>query len=507
MFRNTASPKKVQTARISSRLRVWIALSVFFICSYEAQESNSDQSGIKQQPESAFQTGIADNFKVALQPWKGDYDGMVERRMVRILVPYSKSHFFLDGAMKRGIVAALGRELEREINKREGLRTRLVHAVFVPVPRSQLIPWLMGGLGDIAAGSLTITESRQAVVDFSEPLLRNSKELVVTGPGSPTLNTIKDLAGQEVYVQASSSYFQSLKKLSQSFEDKGLSPIKIKKIDDLLEVDEILELIHAGLLPTTVVHQHLADVWGQVFTGLTIHSGLIVAAERDLGWAFRKDSPKLKEVLNEFISTRRHRTKFGNIIFRRYLQNLSWVKNVNTTAQRERYRQTKPLFKKYGEKYDLEPLFLSALGYQESRLDQSVRSPVGAIGVMQLLPKTGAWMDVGDIAQLEPNIHAGTRYFRLLMDTISSPELDRLNKTLFALASYNAGQTRIRRLRRETEQKGLDPNVWFYNVELAVAREIGRETVQYVRNIYKFYLAFRLIEQRRAKRAAGTVDP
>ena len=294
MFRNTASPKKVQTARISLRLSVWVALSVFFIFSCEAQESVSDQSGIKQQSESAFRTGIADDFKVALQPWKGDYDGMVERRMVRILMPYSRTHFFLDGAMQRGVVAALGRELEREINKREGLRTRLVHVVFIPVPRSHLIPWLIDGLGDIAAGSLTITERRQVVVDFSEPLLRNSKELIVTGPGSPTLNTIKDLAGQEVYVQASSSYFQSLKKLSQSFQDKGLSPIKIKKIDDLLEVDEILELIHAGLLPATLVHQHLADFWGQVLTGLTIHSGLIIAAERDIGWAFRKAIISLK---------------------------------------------------------------------------------------------------------------------------------------------------------------------------------------------------------------------
>ena len=79
--------------------------------------------------------------------------------------------------------------------------------------------------------------------------------------------------------------------------------------------------------------------------------------------------------------------------------------------------------------------------------------------------------------------------------------VDRLNTVLLALASYNAGQTRIRRLRRETADAGLDPNVWFDNVEMAVAREIGRETVQYVSNVYKYYLAFRRVEANRARRA------
>jgi len=416
------------------------------------------------------------------------------------------THFFLDGAAERGIYAAMGRRLEREINQREGLRTRLVHVVFIPVPRKQLIPYLTTGLGDIAMGSITITESRRQVVDFSIPFIRNSRELVVAGPGAPDLASIEDLAGKEVSVQTTDSYHRSLEQLNQSFRGKGLPPIIIDAVNELLEPDEILELVQAGILPITVTDWHLAEFWGQVFPNLTVHTDLVVAADRDIAWAFRKGSPKLRDVLNEFIRAHRPRTEFGNIILRRYLQNNTWILNATSTRDRERYDRVIPLFRKFGKVYHIDPLLLAALSYQESRLDQDTRSPAGAIGVMQLLPRTGASMNVGDITQIEPNIHAGTRYLRSLIDRVESPEVDRLNTIFLALASYNAGQTRIRRLRRETAQKGLDPNVWLHNVELAVASEIGRETVQYVRNIYRYYLTFRRVEAKSAQRAERSAD-
>ncbi len=445
-----------------------------------------------------------DDFSVALARWKGDYDGMVERRMVRILVPYSMTDFFLDGATKRGVVAALGRELEEEINRRERLRTRLVHVVFIPTPRDQLIPWLLEGIGDIAAGGVTVTNERLEVVDFTRPFIRDSKEIVCTGPGVPELTSLDDLSGKEVVVPASSSYRESLAALNRSFEARGLAPIKVVTIDEPLEVDEILDMVQSGLLPMTVVDQHLGEFWGQVFSNLRLHPHIVVAAERDLAWAFRKGSPQLEEVLNAFLTPRRHRTTFGNIVFRRYLQNCNWVRGSTVSADRTRFEQTRPLFDRHGGAYNLDPLLLTALAYQESRLDQRTRSPAGAIGVMQLLPSTGNSLNVGDINVLEPNIRAGAKYFRLLMDTVEDPEITELNRIFFALASYNGGQTRIRRLRRETAEQGLDPNVWFDNVELATARVIGRETVQYVANIYKLYLALRMIEKRRWERTQRT---
>ena len=421
--------------------------------------------------------------------------------------PYGPTHYFLDGATERGIVARASRLFEQEVNRREGLRTRLVHVVFIPVFRSHLIQYLTDGLADIAAGDITITESRQTQVDFSEPVMRNAEEIVVTGPGAPAIRTIEELAGKEVYVQASSNTYLSLMKLNRVLEEKGLSPISIEVVDERLEPDEILEMVQAGLFPATVVARHLAEFWSQIFPDLTVRTDLVLASGQDIGWAFRKDSPKLAEVLNEFVRAHRHRTMFGNKTFRRYLQYTNWVRNTTATADQQRFDTALPHFKKYGQQYDLDPLLLAALGYQESRLDQSIRSPAGAIGVMQLLPSTGAALNVGNITQLGPNIHAGTRYLDKMINLVSGPEVDSLNKVLLGLASYNAGQTRIRRLRRETEENGLDPNRWFYNVELAAAREIGRETVQYVRNVYKYYLAYRRVEAKRAQRSARGESP
>ena len=474
-----------------------ILLAVFPLVTTAQSTSPSSDAGT-----SSSRAADWEDYSVVLEPWKGDYDGMVQRRMVRIAVPYSMTHYFLDGATERGIAAAMGRRLEQEINQKEGLQTRLVHVVFIPVQRSQLIPYLTGGLADIAMGNITITETHSRMVDFTTPFIRNSRELVVTGPGAPNLSSIEDLAGREVSIQTTGSYVRSVNQLSKSFVEKGLSPITIDEVDELLDPDELLELVQAGLLPMTVMDQHMAEFWGRIFPNLTVHTDLVVADERDIGWAFRKNSPQLKDVLNEFLQNHRPRTEFGNIILRRYLQNDTWVLRTTSTRDRERFEQTTPLFNKYGELYQIDPLLLAALGYQESRLDQNTRSPAGAIGVMQLLPRTGAAMKVGDITSIEPNIHAGTRYLGSLIDQVESPELDRINTIFFALASYNAGQTRIRRLRQETMDKGLDPNLWMDNVELVVATEIGREPIQYVRNIYMYYLSYQRVEEKRAQRAS-----
>jgi membrane-bound lytic murein transglycosylase MltF len=187
---------------------------------------------------------------------------------------------------------------------------------------------------------------------------------------------------------------------------------------------------------------------------------------------------------------------------KRYLQSTKFVRNATSEAERKKFQQLVELFRKYSDQYELDYLLMAAQGYQESGLSQSVRSPVGAIGVMQVMPATGKDLKVGDISKVEPNIHAGVKYIRFIMDQYYKDEpMDALNKGLFAFASYNAGPGRIRQLRREAEKRGLDPNVWFGNVERIASERIGRETVTYVSNIYKYYVAYRLILEERERRA------
>jgi membrane-bound lytic murein transglycosylase MltF len=206
-------------------------------------------------------------------------------------------------------------------------------------------------------------------------------------------------------------------------------------------------------------------------------------------------------MVNQFVKAHRQGTLLGNIIIKRYMKDNKWVKNPNRAKERKRFEQTVKLFREYGHRYHFDYLMLMALAFQESQLDQSKRSPAGAIGIMQLLKKTAADPNIAipDIEKLEKNIAAGSKYLRFLYDRYYAKDqkIDKLNKMLFTFASYNAGPRRIMQMRKLAARMGLDPNVWFQNVELAAAKKIGRETVQYVSNIYKYYIAYRLVEEQK----------
>ena len=240
------------------------------------------------------------------------------------------------------------------------------------------------------------------------------------------------------------------------------------------------------------------------FPHLVVHDDVALRTGGDLAVAFRKNSPKLAAEANDFIAKFGLNRAFGSVIKKRYLQSTTFVKSATAAAERRKFESLVALFRKYGTQYDVDYLLMVAKGYQESGLNQNRRSPVGAIGVMQVMPPTGRDMNVGDITQVEPNIHAGVKYFRFMMDQyFKSDPMDDLNKVLLTHASYNAGPGRIQQLRREAARRSLDPNVWFDNVEEIVSERIGRETVSYVSNIYKYYIAYRLVVEEDERRAAA----
>jgi len=188
-------------------------------------------------------------------------------------------------------------------------------------------------------------------------------------------------------------------------------------------------------------------------------------------------------------------------VLTKYLKNAKYVKNAASEEERKKFLALVQYFQKYGTKYDVDWVLMGAQGYQESQLNQQAKSPVGAIGVMQVMPATGKDMNVGDITETEANIHAGIKYMRWMIDHYYGKEpMTPLDKALFAFASYNAGAGRISQLRKEAAKRGYDPNVWFQNVEYVVAEKIGQETVTYVSNIYKYYIAYRLVMESQAAR-------
>jgi membrane-bound lytic murein transglycosylase MltF len=433
-----------------------------------------------------------------LSAWTGDLDGMLKRRQIRVAVAYSKTQYYVVQGQQTGVSYEILKAFEAYLNRRYPHQQKHlgVHVVFRPTPRDKLLSRLTDGTADLAVAGLTVTPERQKLVDFSNPTFSPVNEIAVTGPRSPALHTLGDLSGQEVYLRPSSSYWEHVERLNERFRQEKKPPVKLRAVPEDLEDEDLLEMINAGLLPTTIVDDYFAALWSKVLTHLKSHPEIAVNSGGEFAWALRKDSPKLMAVVNDFVKTHRQGTLFGNVLIRRYLLSTEMVRNAISPAGMKRFEQTAQIFQTYSPRYGMDYLLMMAQGYQESGLNQEAKSRAGAIGIMQLMPTTGAQMKVGDIHKEDANIHAGVKYIRFMVDQYFANEpMDDLDKVLFAFAAYNCGPSRVRQLRKAAADQGLDPNVWTDNVEMVAAARIGLETVTYVSNIYKYYIAYKLISE------------
>ncbi|KQV66408.1 transglycosylase [Rhizobium sp. Root1220] len=348
--------------------------------------------------------------------------------------------------------------------------------------------------------NMTVTPKRQAQVDFTAPLFDKASEVLVTGPAAPAISSLDDLGGKEVFVRESSSYHEHLTALNESRKAAGKPEITLHLMDESLEDEDLMEMVNAGLLPWTVVDQYKAVIWMSVFPDIKVRDDVAIASDGQIAWAIRKNSPHLKAILDDFATTHRVGTAFGNMLRTKFYKSDKIVRRASSPEDREKFRNLIAIFRQYGNQYSFDYLMLAAQGYQESQLNQSRRSPRGAVGIMQLLPSTAADKSVnikGIDKNAERNVEAGAKYLRHLIDTyIDDPDLTPREQVLFAFAAYNAGPGNLRKFRHKAEEMNLDPNVWFGNVENGAAAIVGRETVQYVSNIYKYYIAYSLLSDR-----------
>src|SRR4051812_33117335 len=437
----------------------------------------------------------------ALQKWTGDLDGMIERRLIRVLTTCSKTTFFIDKGTQLGIVPDAFRLFEDDLNKKLKNKNVRVHVVFVPVAHDDLVPALLDGRGDLIAAQKIVTEWRREKVDFTNPTRTGISSVVITGPGVPPIATPQELAGKEVYLRASDISEPAVQLFNAQLAAAGKPPVKVRPAPEVLADEDLIEMVNAGLVPMTIMDDYVAAFWQQIFPDIVVNRTAAVRTDRQTAMMVRKNSPQLMAELNAFNARYAEGSFQRNVLTQKYLKSVKYAKRATSEQDLARFRQTADFIRKYSAQYDLDYLLMAAQGYQESGLDQNKKSPVGAIGVMQVMPATGRDMKVGDITKTEANIHAGVKYVRFMMAQYYGGEpMDRLNKGLFTFASYNAGPARIRGLRQRAARRGLDPNRWFNNVEIIVGESIGRETVQYVSNIYKYYLAYSLaVEQQQLR--------
>lgn len=490
------------------RLTFGIAVSLVLVASAFGQRSVPAPSSTTAKREIR-------QLDISNKPWTGDFDLIIERRMLRVLVPFSRSLYFNDKGRERGLTAENVRDFEHWLNKKyaKKLGKRPLTVFIIPTTRDKLLPMVTQGIGDIAVGNLTVTEERLKTVDFvSLSAQPDVKEVVVTGPKSPSITSPEDLAGKTVHVRKSSSYYESIAALNGRFQKEGKPPVKLVLVPDALEDEDMMEMLNAGLLEFIIVDDWKAKMWVQILPKIMVNEQVVVRDGVKLGWAIRKGSPKLEKEIIDFAED--YLKKQGIVTYRlkQSMSRVKQIKNPTGKSDWERFEEMLVLFQKYGEKYNFDPLMLAAQGYQESQLNHKRRSPVGAIGIMQVMPATGKELKVGNVKIIEPNIHAGAKYMDQLMTKyFPDANFTENNRTLFAFASYNCGPGNISKMRKETEKRGLDPDKWFNNVELVTAQKIGMETTTYVRNIFKYYVAYRLqlnaIEEARKAREQMAPGP
>jgi membrane-bound lytic murein transglycosylase MltF len=440
----------------------------------------------------------------------GDLDVMAKRRQIRALIILNPIGFFYDKGHPKGAMYETLAEFQKFANQKLKTGKLPLTISYLPMRSDQIEKSLAEGLGDLVAYGVVVTPEREKNFAFSIPIMTDVKQIVVTRSDAGSISTLADLGGKEVYVNPLTTYYHNLQTANDALKKSGKSPIVIKSADKNLTDDDLVQMVNAGLIPATVTIQQRADLWSQVLPDIKPQPDLVIASGQTLAMAMRKNNPKLKELIDEFMRTHGVGTSFGNTLLRRYLQNTKWVKNSTSSAEMKKFQANVALFQKYAGEYDFDALMIAAQAYQESLLDQSKRNPSGAVGIMQVIPKYAAAppINIPNVATVDPNIHAGVKMLRNIEDTyFNDPGIDRMNKTLFVFASYNAGPNRIAQLRKKAASMGLDQNVWFGNVELVAAQSIGQETVTYVSNIYKYYVAYTLAAEQRQLRAQTTGLP
>lgn len=424
------------------------------------------------------------------QPYTGDLDALVKKRVVRVLVSADLGFYYIENGQPKGVGAELLYHFENSLQKKyPQLKVQVI-----PVPRDDLLPSLVNGYGDLIVANLTVTPQREEAIQFSDPIVKEISEFIVTGPDYPSLNSVYDLSAKEVWVRGSSSYFESLQQINQQLQQKGKPPIIIKYLEETLQDYELVEMLKLDYIKATVLDSHKALFWKKTFADLNIHQNIPIRTDGEIAWAMRKHSPELLKVVNNFIKTAKAGTLLGNIIYQRYMDSTAWFSRVLAPSYIEQLEKLSALFKKYGDMYNFDFLLLAALAFQESKLNQSVVSAKGAVGIMQILPSTAKDpnVNIGNITNVENNIHAGTKYLRFLEDRyFNDPEISDNDRIYLSLAAYNAGPGNISRMRALAKQQGYDPNRWFNNVEVVTRRYLGSEPITYVANINRYYVIYK----------------
>ena len=397
------------------------------------------------------------------QPWTTDFSWSGSRHVGRVLVPFSRIYYWVDRTEQAGVayefMRAFGAELYAQTPWWSGTPT----IVMIPTRHERLMADLASGAGDIAYGGITVTTMRGEQVAFSQPTNTGIRDIIVTGPTAKAIATMDDLSGLSIVLRHSSGEFAALELLNQRLVQASRAPARIILADDLLEDEDLLQMVDAGIFPATVVKDYVAMMLAQVYERLKVRTDLVVQDHVTTAIAIRKSAPLLQSLVDAFVVGHGAvSTNYGDALLAKHFGTAERLRNPTSDEELQKFREASTRLRQYGATYDLDWLLVSARAYEDTRLN-------ALTDVQETVKEMRSIID---------------QYYR-------NEPMDMLNKALFSLAAHDAGPTVIADLRARTKAAGLDPNLWFYNVEVIAAHRLGRKTVDYVGNIYKYYVAYK----------------
>ena len=438
----------------------------------------------------------AQSSKVGENAWLGSYSEMLQRGVIRIAVPYDLSIYINNKGIPQGFSVDMAKGLQTWINRQHAdeLRGKSVTVKLVPIPEHELYTSLSSGKADMVIGDLGINQPQQNSHEF---LLNHAskleREVLVSGPSSIPINGPEDLSGQTIYGGRNSNFPLTLQELNKGLKHKGKPPINIVSPIGDLDSEDLLDMVNSGLIPFVIVSDWKANLWKPIYKNIVIHDDIYVKDLGWIGWATRSSNPDLNNDIIGFVASDTFDDARKLYRQQEYSYHAKGLKNPIEKSAWARFESMRPFFDQFGAQYNLDPLFIASLGFQETLLTQSAVSNVGAIGVMQLMPATGDSMGVGNIRLLEPNIHAGADYLnQLITKFFPDAQFEGDNRSLFAIASYNIGPNNVAKARDQAREMGFDPNQWFRNVEYIATERMGYEPMVYVRNVYKYFISYGL---------------
>ncbi len=427
--------------------------------------------------------------------WREDLPEMLQRRTIRVLTTYSPSTYFIFEGRSYGFEYSLLKDFETFINRRFRRKATQTVLEFIPVPENLLIPCLQIGIGDMVAAGIRRPPQDIDGIDFTIPYLQNVSDVLITHRQAPAINLIEDLAGRRIHIQPAWQQSKTLRRIDARLLVTGRRPLNRTTTNGFLSSEDILELVNEGVIDLSIVESHIARLWSSVYPDIVILEFPEISAHTPIAWAVRRDNPEFKASLDRFLRGRQRGSWFGNIYYRQYFKETRWVSNPLIPTDHAKFSRYAPLFRKYGSRYGFDWMLLAAIAYQESQMKNRRRSHAGAVGLMQVMPTTAgdANVDIDNIWDPEQNVHAGSKYLALLRDVyFPAAEYSPQERIHFILAAYNAGPGKIARCRRLAVRMGNDPRKWFGHTELAARRLIGNETVRYVSNVSRYYMAYSL---------------